>query len=472
MRTKLLTSTLLIFPVVSLFAQDGHYWSENFGNKSSLLSGTVNASVNDLGAVFYNPGRLGLIENPAFVISAEAYEWRTLKIEDGIDEGINLNRDNWGGVPSLLAGTFKIPFLKNHRFAYSFLTRQRDNRNFFVRVEKEGEITDGIPGVEIFNGKFRYYNDFKDEWWGLTWNPPVSNNFSLGLSTFVSGYHKTSQITIDMNAINEDNHAGYYSRSRNFSFESFAVLWKLGLAYDLSSLMLGLTLTTPRIHANGKGSTLFEEYLVGVDTTGDGNNNDGYIFNIQDISNVQYKSPWAVGFGVGIPFNKGIVHLSGEWYSEIKEYTIMEIDPFIGQSTGDTIRFRVKDKLESVINFGIGGEYAFSKKVSAYASFAADFSAVPKNIDRFSELGEATNNSVFQADFYQFGGGFSIMAKKIELTLGATYRGASYDINQTVDFPPDEEDATATIIDRRWRFIFGFSFPFLDKIEEKADTDN
>ena len=47
----------------NVVGQDGHYWSEDFGNKSMLLSGTANASVDDLGAVFYNPGRLGQIEN-------------------------------------------------------------------------------------------------------------------------------------------------------------------------------------------------------------------------------------------------------------------------------------------------------------------------------------------------------------------------------------------------------------------------
>ena len=59
---------LMTLPFLQVNAQDGHYWSENFGNKSMLLSGTVNASVTDLGAVYYNPGRLGQIENPAFVI--------------------------------------------------------------------------------------------------------------------------------------------------------------------------------------------------------------------------------------------------------------------------------------------------------------------------------------------------------------------------------------------------------------------
>ena len=81
---------LMVLTFLQVRAQDGHYWTENYGNKSMLLSGTVNASVNDLGAVYYNPGRLGQIENPAFVINAKVYEWRTLKVEDGVDEGVDV----------------------------------------------------------------------------------------------------------------------------------------------------------------------------------------------------------------------------------------------------------------------------------------------------------------------------------------------------------------------------------------------
>ena len=116
---KVLAVSLLLMLIENYtYAQGGHYWAENFGNKSMLLSGTVNASVSDLGAVYYNPGRLGQIENPAFIINAQVYEWETVKIEDGINEGVDLNQSKFGGVPSLLAGTFKLPFAENHHFAY------------------------------------------------------------------------------------------------------------------------------------------------------------------------------------------------------------------------------------------------------------------------------------------------------------------------------------------------------------------
>lgn len=464
---------MLVFISFSNFSygQSGYHWSENFGNKSVLLSGTVNASVEDLGAVFYNPGRLGLIENPAFVISAKVYEWRKLSVENGVDEGVDLNTDTFGGAPNLVAGTFRLPFLKGHRFAYSFLTRNRDKIDFYVRVEKEGDVVESLPGQELFNGKFNFISDFSDEWIGLTWNPPTSKSLSFGLSTFVSGLRKSTLVGVDMNAINEDNKSAYYSQNRMYSYDSYGVLWKAGLAWQLEKLSLGLTLTTPRINITGKGSTLMEDYLIGIDTTGDGNDNDIFIFNQQDVSSVQYKSPWAIGFGVGIPFNKGIIHLSGEWYSSIPNYKIMEIQPFIGQSSGDTIRFSLSDELQSVLNFGIGGEMRFSEKVTAYASIATDFTAVPNEVTRFSELENATSNSVLQADFIQFGGGLSILTKALELTIGATYKGASQEFEQTIDFPPNDSEVNSTFNFSQWRFIVGFSFPFTDKLKNAVEGD-
>jgi hypothetical protein len=471
MHAKLFISTLLLLHSISLMAQDGHYWSENYGNKSMLLSGTVNASVEDLGLVFYNPGRLGLIENPAFAISAKVYELSKIRIEDGVDDGVDLNNDRFGGAPSLVAGTFKLPFLKDHRFAYSFLTRHQSNVDFFVRVEKEGEITDGLSGEEIFNGKLRYANDFKDEWIGLTWNPPATGSFSAGLSTFVSGLSKTSGIAVDMHALNEDNQAGYSAQNRTYSYESWAVLWKLGLAWDFTKVRLGFTLTTPRINVTGKGSTLFEDYLIGVDTTGDGNANDGFIYNAQDISNAQSRTPWAAGFGLGIPFKKGIVHLSGEWYGKVPDYTLFEMEPFVGQSTGDSVNFKLIDRLESIINFGIGLEFNFNEKVSAYASMASDYSAVPKEIKRFSELEGVTNNSIFRIDYYQFGGGFALNTKIVDITAGATYKGSSQEFKQTINFPPNEEPTNAKLFYSQWRFILGFSFPFANRFKEKVDGE-
>jgi len=456
-------------------AQDGHYWSENYGNRSMLLSGTVNASVEDLGAVFYNPGRLGMIENPAFVISAKVYEWSTIRIKDGLDEGVDLNQSSFGGAPSLVAGTFSVPFLKDHKFAYSFLTRQRTKADFFVRVEEEEAEFENIPGKVLFNGKLNINTNFTEEWIGLTWSPPISDKFSLGVSNFISTVNRSASVALDMKTLDDTNQAASLSVTRQYGYEKYGLLWKLGFAWDLSPIQLGMTVTTPKVNLLGNGSSLYEQYLIGVDTTGDGNNDDIYIFNTQKDLDTKYRSPWAIGLGVGIHFNKAIIHLSAEWYDKVPQYTILETDPFVGQSSGDTLTFALVDALNPVFNYGIGLEMELNEKISIYGSIATDYSGVTSDITRFAEIENEANNSVFQADFLKFGGGLMLNTSWAEITLGATYAGASQEFKRPINFSGDEpvfdSGETTTLKFNKWRFILGFSFPFAEKIQKNLEGE-
>jgi hypothetical protein len=79
---------------------------KKYGNRSALLNGAVIGSVNDLGAVYYNPARLTQMENQSFVLSAKAYKFYNVRIEDILDEGSDLKENTFGGAPSLVSGTF------------------------------------------------------------------------------------------------------------------------------------------------------------------------------------------------------------------------------------------------------------------------------------------------------------------------------------------------------------------------------
>ena len=100
---------------------------------------------------------------------------------------------------------------------------------------------------------------------------------------------------LNMNALGETNNVATLMIDRQYSYENYGMVWKMGMALDLAKVNLGMTITTPRANFQGKGNTLFEDYLVGVDTTGDGSIDDGYIFNIQNGLNARYRYPWAIG---------------------------------------------------------------------------------------------------------------------------------------------------------------------------------
>ena len=73
----------LTFASTEVNSQSAHYWTESFGTRSMLLNGVVIGSVEDLGAVYYNPARLSQFESPAFVISGQVYELSSVIIENG-----------------------------------------------------------------------------------------------------------------------------------------------------------------------------------------------------------------------------------------------------------------------------------------------------------------------------------------------------------------------------------------------------
>src|SRR3954467_7624751 len=84
-------------------AQDGHYWTQQYGTKSMLLSGSVIGGVEDLGAVYYNPARLSVTSGTAFLLSANVYELSTIKVDDVFGNSKNASTTSFRGVPTLAA---------------------------------------------------------------------------------------------------------------------------------------------------------------------------------------------------------------------------------------------------------------------------------------------------------------------------------------------------------------------------------
>lgn len=94
----------------------------------------------------------------------------------------------------------------------------------------------------------------------------------------------------------------------------------------------------------------------------------------------------------------------------------MEIESFIGQSSGDLIENLLIEDLNSVFNFGIGWEHFFSDRFSAHASFATDFSPVKEEVNSFADFSSETNNSVIKPNLFHYGLGVVAKLKGIEFT--------------------------------------------------------
>ena len=463
----------LIVALSPVAAQSQYHWSDQFGNKSTLLNGTVIGGVSDLGAVFYNPGRLAQLLRPGFLLTAEAFELNKVDVGAGEGDTNQIEQANLRGVPSLVAGMFTLPDLPGHRFAYSFLTRRRSDSDLFLTVEEQADLFPDYPGEELYIGSWESVSKLDENWVGFTWAYEISPRLSAGVSTFGTHLGRKRRIQLDTRALTSTGEAALLSRFREYRFQSYGFLWKAGLAADLAPFRLGLSVTTPEITAFGSGSIRYEDIQTPVSSTGGvGPGNRVVIFRESGLK-VTTHSPASVGAGLSWITPRTELHLSGEWFSGVPEYRITGVDSIRSQSSGDFYEYQVVEELKPVLNLGAGLEWQVSDAFSAYGSLIRDASAAPNDPYLPFKFGSRVSNSTSGADGFFVGAGVSLEAKWIDLTAGFTYGATSGQIEnplvsgaaefgQPVFLPME-----LTVNTRRLRFLLGFTIPMVQEIPDE-----
>ncbi len=461
-------------------AQDAHYWTEQFGNRSTLLTGAVVGSVEDLGAVFYNPGRLALQDEPTFLISAKAFQLVKLSVKDGIGEA-DLSNDKFGSAPTLAAGSFNldsVKFLKffhGHKFAYAFMTRTNFDYTLSSSIHETYRFNANWFEEEDLYGSVSWNKSVKEEWMGLTWAVPLNDKWAIGLTNFVSIYNESTNYKNDLQAIGQydindptgDPPVAVFDRQRNRTLSTLGYIAKLGISYEIDWLSLGLTFTSPKAIITSSGSNVFKDALGGYENDAPNTNNNVLQTNSTSNVSVKNKSPMSLAFGAGLKIGKNKLHLSAEWFDKVDQYYVSVPEPFVGQSNGEAILNRTIDKRKSVINFGAGLEWVLSEKVSGYASFASDFSSLEKTTSETGlDVNDNLDNSIFVADIYHYGGGFLLNLKKMDFTLGVIYSRGVQPVGEIIRFPleegaePPAEKPKTDLLWERYRILLGFSLPF------------
>jgi len=453
-------------------AQSEYHWSDQFGNKSTLLNGTVIGGVSDLGAVFYNPGRLAELLRPGFLLTAEAFEVTHTEVKLGGGGRNQVEQASFRGLPSLVSGMFTLPSLPGHRFAYSFLTRRRSNSDLLLTTDERGDFLPGSPGEELFLGTWGSVSKLDENWVGMTWSKGVSDRWSVGVSMFGTYLGRTRRFQRDNRVLAQDGEVSVFSRLREYRFSSYGLLWKAGMVANLDPFRVGVSLTTPEITAFGSGSLRYDDLLI-PPGSGNGNQLEGEVIVFKgDGLEVNARSPFSVGVGISWITARAEIHISGEWYSGVSPYRILGVDSIPSQATGEVHGYRVLDELEPVLNFGAGIEWQVTEAFSTYGSIIRDASAAPRDIDRPFAFGPRVSNSTSQADGYYVGAGISFQAKWIDLTVGATYGSTTDTVEDSLfpgGVPPGIVPPTTRPLQasrQRIRFLLGFTIPMVEEIAD------
>jgi hypothetical protein len=394
-------------------AQDTHYWTYTYGTRASLINGVIIGSVVDISATYYNPGALPLIEDIEVLLSAHVFHYPNIWLRGLGGTEVDLKSSRLGTAPGIVAGMFKVNWAGNHRFGYSFLTRQS------VRLEIRGnwvgtrDRVPGFPELESAAAGLRLDEDLSETWVGLSWGYGLRENLGIGVSQYVTfRYHRASLAT-NLQNLWEDGRLALVSTLKYYDYANWRLLWKAGATFDHENLSLGLTLTTPSIKLYSEGASGVNNTVTGVDPDGDGEDNTLMAVDYASDLGSDYRTPVSIGLGATYPFRATRLHFSAEWFQGVDKYTVMDAGDFVAQSGEDTLSNMVTHELDSVINFGLGIEHSFREDLQVYGGFATDYSARKEGTD--------TNLSITDWDIYSITGGAAFSYKRFQVTIGLGY---------------------------------------------------
>lgn len=427
-------------------AQDANYWSIQYGPVAQLVGGQVIASSRDLSATFYNPGALSLAEEGKFLLSTESfqYEYISARPREGL-EVLDLSSSRFGTAPSLVAGKLPGWLGKRTSLAWSFLTRQelkaRVGRRNLDPVDEPG----GLSVTESFLDQ-----SVSEHWAGLTVSVPLSDNLGVGATLYGVYRGQRSRVELSADAVSGAGSGLSVSGVQDFNYYHTRLLGKLGLAYEVRRVKLGLSVTTPGAGLFGSGDAGFKLSLFGVDADGDGAADPPVVeAGLAENLPADYRSSWAIGGGASWTEGSTQIHVSAEWFAPVDHFAVLQVteDDGVGAPLGQ--------ELAGVFNAGIGYEHNLDNDVALYGAFRTDFSA---------SVGDPrANASVSEWDVYHLSAGVAFSVGSNRFTLGATGSFGSNTRPIEGPIPPEEVPGSGleTPIDTRYlRFVFLLGFLF------------
>jgi hypothetical protein len=442
-------SSVLWFPTLLLlagnaWAQDAHYWTWQYGTGANLLSGAVVGSVVDISAAYYNPGALALIDEPNLIQTSKVLELSNLSFEPDLGTDLDLNHLRFDFAPGFVAGIMPFHFLGDDVLAYSIFTRQLFKPSMDeVRSGSLSQIDTTLQGD--FFGSVRFTRDLNETWVGLSWSRTPSTKLGIGISQFVAYRSQKGSSRASLQGLSDQGETLFATSEQAFSYWNVRLLWKIGVTFDWLGAGLGLTITTPSVNLFGDGRVLVNESAFAPDST-------VFVADYQEGLSSTYRTPLSIALGAAYKRDATTLHFTAEWFKEVDQFSILEPDPFVGQSLGDTLRVDITQALDNVLNFGLGVEHRFKPHLSGYASFRTDFSAmIPDN---------TSDVSVASWDIYYITTGAAFRIGTADLTLGAAFGWGGnevQDLNDYLDQGSPFGPETADLKYRTLRFILALA---------------
>jgi hypothetical protein len=417
-------------------AQDAHPWSYGYGPIGQLTEGTLVGGVEDLSAVYYNPGALALIDEPRFLFGLTSIELARIKAPNAAGRDLDFDSLVFDIVPAIVAGHVGENEGQANHFAFALLSRHDTDWDLgFSDVEVSAASADAVAGFGRVRQRLVEY------WAGGTWSHRVREGLSFGVSPFVAYRAQRSRRSLTLEDMAAGTSRAVFVANEN-EYNHVRLLAKAGLAWRPGRWEVGATVTTTGIRVYDAGKAVYNASVTG------GVSPPILSASTQKGLDATYRAPWSVAGGATWRGRRTAIHTSVEWFSAVDPYDILTPDPapVAGSSTTVPLGFRGAGK--SIVNFGAGVERRLSDRFTLYGGAA-----------RNASTWRPESETLGAWDLVDVTGGVSLNRGRSRLAFGLGYAWGTGELPQAV-VPPDATGQAATTQARfsRWTISLGASF--------------
>ena len=420
-RVILIFLLLMVSQSFRLVAQESNYSNYEVGSKATMLGGSVVAGVNNISAVFYNPGALSFIENSSLTLETSTLFAGSLNIENGAGNDINIKSSFFDVIPSLFGGIVKNKKKPDWTFAYSSITVNSSFIEFSVRNTDFIDVLPAAPGTELYEGIYDYSNKIRENWLGATASKKVSENFGIGLSLFGVSFSQdyslrqsatASQVSGDTIIVS----LAHSSIQRDLKFRSFGFILKAGATYKWQDSSIGLTITTPTLNLDlfGKGdiSQIISIQIPGIGFPPATENLYGSKLT------TYHRTPVKLSVGYQREWLHSTWSTSVTYNVSVKNYAMLTSSPQIfTQPPLTKPSISAYDEARTILNVSIGLNKKIREGLSFLGGARTDLNYAS---DSFLDSDEFVPKMSYW-NLYHITGGVIWFTEKVHLTLGGDY---------------------------------------------------
>jgi hypothetical protein len=418
----------------------------------------VVGSLTDLSVAYYNPGALALLDDPSSLLSAKAFEYQTVTVQDGAGVRTGLSESRFGPSPSLFATL--IPVLEDEReqLAFTVFTRSRFRTRLNARTSGQGDVVELLPGLETYFTEALYDRETTEVWAGVNWSRAVGPGLGIGVTPFLASLSHRTRIESVAQAEGESGAAASTLIVDDLDYTHWRLVLKAGVAWEGRPLTLGMTVTTPGLGLGfmSGGKAHFNRAIIGQDIDGDGSADNYLYHSTQEDLDADYHSPLSIAIGGAYQLSSTRLHLTAEWFDAVGRYVVLDASDLTETVPGVTPSRRLMQERRSTFNAGIGLEHSMRRGFEIYGAFTTDYSSVVR--------GSGDIQSATAWDIFHVTAGAAGRIGGLDLTFGFGHSFGSAPILSQAEIAGVDNDRVllgrfrGEIDYTRQEYIIGFAF--------------